>query len=156
MKLFAELYKRKEEIIIYFLIALFFIASSLVSVLRYYQFQSFYFDFGIFDRALWLAAHFKTPIVFHPNFHGVEKIIFADHFNPSMFLLAPLYWITDKREVFLIAQAFIVSVSGLVAYFFSKKFIRNSLIRIGLLFCYFLFVGLQNAMISDIHDATLA
>lgn len=156
MKLLSFLSKNKEILTVYSFALLFFIASSVVSVLRYYQFQSFYFDFGIFDRALWEVAHFQPPLVFHPNFHGVEKVIFADHLNPSMFLLAPLYWITDKREVFLIAQAFIVSVSGLVAYFFSKKFIRNSLIRIGLLFCYFLFVGLQNAMISDIHDATLA
>lgn len=156
MKLFAKLYKRKEEIVIYLLIALFFIASSLVSVLRYYQFQSFYFDFGIFDRALWLAAHFKTPVVFHPNFHGAEKIIFADHFNPSMFLLAPLYWITDKREIFLIAQSLIVALSGFIAYQFSKFFVKNTWVRVGLLCCYFLFVGLQNAMISDIHDATLA
>lgn len=155
-ELLASISKNKETILAYCLVTLFFIASSTVSVLRYYQFQSFYFDFGIFDRALWEAAHFQAPLVFHPNFHGIEKVIFADHFNPSMFLLAPLYWITDKREIFLIVQAFVVSVSGLIAYFFSKKFVKNSFIRIGLLFCYFLFLGLQNAMISDIHDATLA
>ena len=156
MKTHQKLINRKEEIFIYMLIALFFIASATVSVLRYYQFQSFYFDFGIFDRALWLVAHFKAPIVFHPNFHGVEKVIFADHFNPSMLLLAPLYWVTDKREVFLVIQALIVSFSAFFAYQFSKFFVKNSYIRIGLLLCYLLFVGLQNALISDIHDATLA
>jgi len=127
-----------------------------VSIERYYQFQNFYFDFGIFDRALWLVAHFKSPIVFHPNFHGEEKIIFADHFNPGMFLIAPLYWLTSKREIFLLAQSLIVTISAVLAYWLSKSFVRNVFIRIGLVSCYLLFIGLQNAIISDIHDATLA
>ena len=156
MKIFQTISKRKESCIVYGFLILFFIASATVSLLRYYQFQSFYFDFGIVDRALWLVAHFKAPVVFHPNFHGVEKVIFADHFNPSMFLLAPLYWITNKREIFFVVQALVVTLSGFVAYQFSKRCIKNSFVRVGLLCCYLLFVGLQNAMISDIHDATFA
>lgn len=154
MQLFKHIFT--EKTLAYTLLCIFFVAASVVSVIRYYQFQTFYFDFGFFDRALWLAAHFQTPLVYHPNFHGVEKIIFADHFNPSMFLLAPLYWINQKQEIFLIAQSLMVTLSGLIAYKLSLTFVKNGWTRIGLLTCYLLFVGLQNALISDIHDATLA
>jgi len=151
-----KILRNKEKIIVCSFILVYFTTASIVSVIRYWQFQNFYFDFGIFDRALWFAAHFMPPIVFHPNFHGVQKIIFADHFNPSMFLLTPLYFVTNKREIFLIFQALVVSLSALVGYKLSKMFIKNSFSRIGLIFCYLLFVGTQNALISDIHDSTLA
>lgn len=156
MKYLYQFFQKYEKIFIYFFISLFVIAGSTVSVLRYYQYESFYFDFGIFDRALWLVSHFQIPLVYHPNFHGTEKIIFADHFNPSLFLLAPLYWITERREVFLIFQAISVGLGILIGYRLSLLAVKNSIVRVGLVMCFMLFAGLQNALISDIHDATHA
>lgn len=102
---------------------LFVLAGSLVSLNRYWQYEVFYYDFGIFDRAIWLVAHFNPPIVDHLVASG--KWIFADHFYPSVFLLSPLYWFTDRQEILLIVQSLIVGLSGLVIYFIGKEVFRD-------------------------------
>lgn len=137
----------------YLLIFLFCLASILVSLNRYWQYDVFYHDFGIFDSAIWNVSRFKAPIIDHLLLSG--KWIFADHFNPSIFLLSPLYWITDRSEVLLIAQSIIVGLSGLVLYLIGKKVIKDKLLSLSIVCCYFLFLGLQNALITDFHEVTV-
>lgn len=141
--------------------SIFILAGSIVSVLRYWQYEVFYYDFGVFDTAIWKVAHFQKPIIDH--FIVAGKIIFADHFNPSIFLLSPLYWFTDKQEALLITQSLIVGLSGLVIYIIAKKVFRDAMSNIPVywtsltvLISYFLFIGLQNAVISDFHEVTIA
>lgn len=132
----------------------FFTAGSLVSVNRYRQFDSFYFDFGIIDSAIWQVSHFKAPIIDHFVVGG--KWIFADHLNPSIFLLSPIYWFFENSEVMFIVQSLAVAASGLVIYLVGIKLTKNKFLAFSVLFCYFLFVGLQNAIIFDIHEVTIA
>jgi len=133
---------------------LFAIAGSLVSVNRFWQYEVFYYDFGIFDQAIWSVSRFEAPIIEHLVVGG--KWIFADHFNPSIFLLSPLYWLTDQQEIILVAQASIVALSGLVLYLIGKHVLKNKFYAVSILTCYFLFVGLQNAVITDFHEVTVA
>ena len=72
----------------YIVIGVYTLAAVLVSLHRFWQFEVFYYDFGIFDSAIWKAAHFTAPIIDHFVVGG--KVIFADHFSPSIFLLSPL------------------------------------------------------------------
>ena len=97
-----------------FFTLIFFIRGVLISLYRFWQFDVWYYDFGIFNQAIWNLSQFRSPIIDHFIVPG--KIIFADHFNPSIFLLTPLYWITDHAEVLLIAQSALVSVSGFIFY----------------------------------------
>ena len=79
-------------------------------------------------------------------------------------LFSPLYWITDKQEVLLIAQALVVGLSGLIIYVLGKKILKNPstplrtsrLASLSILISYYLFIGLQNAVISDFHEVTIA
>lgn len=128
-------------------------AGALVSVHRFWQYEVFYYDFGIFDAAIWHVSRFRPPIIDHLEIGG--KIIFADHFNPSIFLLSPLYWITSRPEALLIAQAVIVGLSGWVLYRIGKKVLKNDVLSFAVTFSYLLFVGLQNAIISDFHEVTV-
>lgn len=143
------------EILIILLVIIYGIIAATVSINRYWQYQSFYFDFGIFDSAIWNVAHFKTPLISHVNFGIEKKIIFADHFNPSIFLLSPLYWFTSYREILLVAQTVIVCLSVLIGFNIAKSLVKNKPLVFGLVAAYLGYVGLQNALISDLHDATL-
>lgn len=146
--------KLKLADILAFLFFLFFsLAGILVSVNRYFQYDVYYYDFGIFDSAIWQVSRFKPPIIEHLVVGG--KLIFADHFSPSIFLLFPLYWLTDRPEVILIAQALIVGISGLVLYQIGKNILKNKFLSLSILACYYLFIGLQNAVITDFHEATI-
>jgi len=131
----------------------FFLCGALVSINRYWQFDVWYYDFGIFNQAIWSVSRFKSPIIDHFIVPG--KIIFADHFNPSIFLISPLYWITDRAEILLIAQAFFVAISGFILYLVGIKLLKDKLSSLFVMLSYFLFTGLQNAVITEFHELAI-
>lgn len=137
----------------YIFIILYAVAATLVSLHRFWQYEVFYFDFGIFDQAIWYASRLAPPVIEHLAVPG--KWIFADHFSPTIFLLAPLYWLTDQREVLLIAQAIAVSASGLVLYHIGRRVLKDYFLSFAVMVAYLLFVGLQNAIITDFHEVTV-
>jgi len=130
------------------------ILGALISINRFYQFDTFYYDFGIFDQVIWKVAHFTAPIIDHHNVGG--NWIFGDHFNPAIFLLSPLYWFTSKQEIIFIAQAAISSLAGLVLFFAARKSTRSNFLGLIIQICFYLFAGLQNAIITDFHEVTIA
>lgn len=132
---------------------IFLVAASLVSIYRYWQYDVYYYDFGIFDQAIWNASRFRLPTTDHLEIGG--KVIFADHFSPSMFLLAPALWIVPKQEMLLFLQAISVSLSGFVLYRICQTLLGNRWQSRSVLLSYFLFIGLQNALITDIHEVTV-
>ncbi len=137
-------------------IVLYTVAAITVSLLRYWQGQFYYFDFGIFDSAIYQAAHLQAPMIDHFELSSGKVSIFATHFYPSIFLLSPLFWITERPEILLIAQSISVGTALFFAYLMSKKLIKSSFPRFVLVFAFGGFIGLQNALISEIHDVTLA
>lgn len=144
------------ELLIGGLITFYVIIAATVSVNRYWQFQNYYFDLGIFDRAIWKVSNFEIPVVDHPvHFMGEQRIIFADHFNPSIFLFSPIYWIYSGQEVLLIAQAVVVGLAAGVGYVIARKIIKNKVAIFSLILAFLGYIGLQNALISDFHDATV-
>lgn len=133
-------------------------AAVIVSVLRFWQFEAGYFDFGVNDQAIWSVSRFNIPITYHPNYIAVGgfDIHLADHFSPSIYLLSPLYWFTNRQEVILIAQAVAVGLSALVGMTLARRFIKNNFVIFALVFSYLGFVGMQNALITEFHEATLS
>lgn len=154
MKRSFNLLKKNPDIFALASCCTFILASILVSLNRFWQYEMFYYDLGIFDRAIWLVSRFKAPIIDHLVIGG--KMIFADHFNPSIFLISPFFWLTDKTEILLIIQAFAVGISGLIIYKIGEIVTKNCLFSLAILTSYYLFVGLQNAIISDFHEVTVA
>lgn len=137
------------------LICLIFIAAgSIVSINRFWQFDVFYYDFGIFDHAIWEISRFSAPIIEHMAVPG--KWIFADHFHPSIFLLSPFYWLTDRSEMLLFIQAAAVGLAGLVIFFTGLEILKNRYFSLVIMLSYYLFIGLQNAIITDFHEVTIA
>lgn len=145
---------KKNDIFVLTFCCIFILASILVSLNRFWQYEMFYYDLGIFDRAIWLVSRFKTPIIDHLVVG--EKVIFADHFNPSIFLFSPIFWFINKTEILLVIQAFAVGISGLIICKIGKIVTKNHLFSLAILISYYLFVGLQNAIISDFHEVTVA
>lgn len=136
-------------------IFLYVVAASLVSINRFWQVDAFWYELGLYDSAIYKVAHFKAPIIeqFGPP---AGKWIFADHFNPSLFLYSPLYWFTDKTEAILIAQAVTVGLSAWMAYLMIRKITQNKLVILAIMFSFLGFIGIQNALYTDFHDTTVA
>lgn len=144
------------DTIVYLFFTLYTILALSVSLGRFWQFQSFYYDFGIFDSAIWKVSRFHLPIINHINFAGIDRIIFSDHFNPSIFILSPLYWLTNRQEVLLVVQVVAVVSASFVAYKMAKENLSSKVASFGLVVAFLGYVGLQNALITDFHEATIA
>lgn len=132
-------------------IGLYGLGASLVSLHRYWQYNAFWYDFGIFDTTIWKLSRLHLPTVAQLA-PPVGKIVWADHLNPSAIFLAPIYFLSDKAEIMFIAQVLAVSLSALVAYRISLRFVKNSLVRLALIGSYLGFVGMQNALYTDVHN----
>lgn len=137
-------------------IAAYTIVAIIVSLNRFWQYQTFYFDLGIFDSAIWKVSRFQLPLVDHVDFGNSKILSLGDHFNPSLFLLSPFYWLTEKTEMLLVVQALAVGLSGLVAYFIASKSLKNKVAICALVVAFLGYVGMQNALVSDFHEATVA
>lgn len=130
------------------------LAASLITVNRFWQYDLGYYDFGIFDVALWKVAHFQKPVIDH--FVVAGSINLADHFTPTLYLLAPLFWLFPHSEVLLVAQSVIVSVSAMVLFYLARSYVKlNGLAAVTLVVMYLGFTGLQNALYTDFHELTV-
>lgn len=129
------------------------VAVMVLLLNRFWQYEAFYYDQGLFERAIWLVSRFQTPIIDHQTLGRVHH--FADHFLPSVYILfSPWYWISQRYDITLIALSLYTGLSVLVAYEIARLFIKNHFLVYSLLFAYMGYVGLQNALIFFIHDIT--
>lgn len=133
--------------------SLFVIAGSIVSLNRFWQYDVFYYNFGIFDQAIWHVSQFQPPYIEHLLVGG--KMIFADHFDISILLLAPLFWIFKNSETLLVVQALFAGAAGFVIYKIGVAVLKDKLAALSIVFCYLFFIGIQNAVITDFHELTV-
>lgn len=141
------------DLIASFFCFFFFLVGSIVSLNRFWQYEASYVDFGQYDRSIWLVSRFQEPIVQHFIYGRLN--VLGDHVTPSIFLISPLYWFTNSSEIILIVQALAVALSGLFLYDLAKHVLKDKFLALSTLLCYFLFVGLQNAVITEFHELTV-
>ncbi len=147
----ANIFKDWWFIIVY--LAAYFIIINLVVLNRFRQFEAYYFDHGIYDQALWNLAHFRIPLIDHVENHLLNQ--FGDHFDPTIFLLVPIYWFTSSYTAILVVQNAIITASAFMLIFLGRE-IKNKLLLFSIIIAYTLFVGLQNAVISNFHSEFIA
>jgi len=80
----------------------------------------------------------------------------GDHFNPSLALIAPLFWITTDLRILLIEQAVATVAAGVMIYLIAKKFALPYLTSITLAIAYLMFAGVQNPLVTDWHPESTA
>jgi uncharacterized membrane protein len=147
-----ETLKRRKYLWLLVLIVAFLYSS--LSILRHRHFQSSAFDLGIFDQAIWQYSEFRAPYISVRSNRLTENIL-GDHFHPSLVLLAPLYWLTDRVEALLIAQALLFAIAIVPIFLFTEKRLGQ---MAGYLFAisYSIFWGIQKAVEFDFHEIALA
>ncbi len=144
-----------EYFIVIFFIIIYAVAALAVSLNRYWQFNAFWYDFGIFDSTIWQLSRFHFPLIIQKA-PPTGIIVWGDHFNPSAIFLSPLYWLTSKQEILIATQAIFVCLGAAVAYLTVKKTVKSSVVKIALIVSYLGFVGMQNALFTDVHNIVFA
>ena len=109
------------------------------------------FDLGIFDQAVWLISRGHSLFL---TTRGLN--VFADHFDPILFFLAPIYWAWANPKVLLFAQCLACALGAYPIYRLTEMRLGRS--AYGLLFAalYLCYPSLQWINNFDFHPETLA
>lgn len=135
---------------VYILTAGFTFIYSVAVFIRHCHFESFAYDLGIYDQAVWLFSQFKFPYSTIK-----EMIIWGDHFSPSLVLLAPFYWIFDDVRMLLFLQVLVVCFGAVPIFLMGEKYLRNKFLSLVICFGYLVYFGLQNGLLFDFHLAVI-
>lgn len=95
--------------------ALYVVALSEASISRHHEFISAGYDLGIFEQAVWLLSHGHAP------FSTVRgRNLFADHFQPSLALYAPLARLS-LPDALLVTQATLLAAASPLLYVLARR-----------------------------------
>ena len=135
-----------------FLLVIMVIYAGMFSVLvvRNHQlYQTFGWDLGFFDQLLWQVNR--------GNFNFISTIgdinILGDHFQPIIYLLAPLYWFWDDVRIILIAQVLLVTAAAVPLFLLAKRKIKSDSAALAIAVAYLLFSGTQFTITNEFHQS---
>lgn len=133
------------------IIVAFFILYTAISLLKHMNFRSHAWDLGIFDQTVWQYSRFQIGA----NTVRQVPVLLADHWHPSLFLFAPLYWIWSDAATLLIAQALITAVGVLPIYWITKEKLHSEFPALAFAFAYLIFWGTMELVFFDFHPQVL-
>lgn len=132
------------------ILVLYIVAFSFVSLRNHELYQTFGWDLGFFDQLLWQVGD-------RGNWNFVSTIgdinLVGDHFQPILYLLAPLYWLWDDIRVILIAQTILVASAAIPLYLLARSKTKNTLLSISISCLYLLFHGTQFTLTNEFHQS---
>ncbi len=119
-------------------------------------------DLGIMDQAIWntLYGHLLHQsicnIVSDTNCYSLQGITrFAIHFEPILFPISLLYYISPGPKTLLVLQTLVVASGAFPAFWLTRLRLRNEWAGIAIALLYLLYPAQQNALIFDFHAVTL-
>jgi uncharacterized membrane protein len=147
---------RPYDFLIIVAIIIYGIVFSYFTVLKHNVFQSYAWDLGIFNQALYTTLHngrlFYYTTELYLNSGGSY---FAVHFSPVLFLLLPFYAINPSSTTLLIIQSFALSLGALPLYLLTKELLKSNKAGFMLAIAYLLYPALQGANWIDFHPPAL-
>lgn len=143
-----------EQLGVAILCFVFFIAYSILSLIRFWHLGAYGFDLGINDQVVWEYSHFKAPTT------TIDAIPFISKLNVHLefiyLFISPFYLLWSSPQMLLLLQSFFVCVSGIPIYFICKRHNLHPLLCFVLASAYLSFYGVQNALWFDVHSVSFA
>ena len=128
------------------------------ALLRYDTFKATAFDLGNMDQAVWNTLH-GHPFEFtnrSDNYYGAP-IRLAQHVEPILLLLAPLYLFHADARILLIFQTLAVAAGALPTFLLTRKYIPTLPLLAPVMAAAYLFAPASIGQnIYDFHPVTLA
>lgn len=125
-----------------------------LSVARYRGFSTGRFDLGNMVQAVWSTAHGR--FLDTTDVSGVQFSRLGAHVDPVLALFAPLWMLWPSPEMLLVAQAVIVALGALPAFWLGRRWLGDDRLAVAGAVVYLMAPGLQHATLFDFHPVTLA
>jgi len=141
-----------SEIIVILAIICYTLVLSYYAVFKYYSFNAYAWDLGIFNQSLWTTLHSGKFL-----FSTVELFInptgafFGTHFSPILFLILPVYSLYSSPETLLVFQSLILALGAVPLYFFTKDALNKRTLAVAFSLAYLLYPPLHGVNSFDFH-----
>jgi uncharacterized membrane protein len=122
------------------------------SDLRHSSFGSGSWDYGCYNHSVWLASRFK-PLL--STVLGDVQVI-GDHWIPIIYVLAPVFWVTDSSSALLFVQAALVCSIVFPIYWLTRREEMSRLVGAALALVFLFSLPVQSAIDFDFHETTIA
>lgn len=138
-----------KSLILFFCVAVFLLITP-VSLARHFSFGTAQYDLGIFDQAVWNASRGNGLLCTVKNNSPMNLL--GDHFEPILFLIAPLYWIWPGASTLIILQSLVLASAVVPLFLIARtKLGNNRWLIIAFLISYALSKPLRGIAYSDFH-----
>ncbi|HET6692576.1 MAG TPA: DUF2079 domain-containing protein [Miltoncostaeaceae bacterium] len=127
---------------------------SWLSVQRYRGFSTGRFDLGNMVQAVWSTANGR--FLDTTDVSGVQFNRLGAHVDPVLALFAPLWMVWSSPEMLLVAQAVIVALGALPAFWLGRRWLGDDRLAVAGAVAYLMAPGLMHATLFDFHPVTLA
>lgn len=118
----------------------------LTTISRYNRYLSEAIDVFYYHSAIWQLSEFKIPM-----FDNGSAPVWADHFEPIIFLLVPLYWVIHNAQVIFAVQAAVAISGAIPLYLAGKKILHSQALALTLGLSYLMFGGMQYGYAYGFH-----
>lgn len=146
-----NLYEKNHFWILFAITGIFSAIFITYSQVKHLNFQTNAFDLGIYTQITYLYSHGLTP------FSTIKNMpLLADHFEPVLWIIAPLYRLFPSPSTLLIIQALFVGLSSLPLYVTALKITKSKTLSLLLILSYLTSIGIINAIKFDFHTTALA
>ncbi len=125
-----------------------------LSVQRYRGFSTGRFDLGNMVQAVWSTADGR--FLDTTDVSGVQFNRLGAHVDPVLALFAPLWMVWSSPEMLLVAQAVLVALGALPAFWLGRRWLGDDRLAVAGAVAYLMAPGLMNATLFDFHPVTLA
>jgi len=149
----CDFIRSKVDLLIFIPILLYALVFSYYTLLKHYTFNSYAWDLGIFNQALYTTLYhgkllFSTAELFmHPS-----GSYLATHFSPILFTLLPLYALYPSAESLLIIKSFILALGALPLYYLTKEILGDRKSAFTLAVVYLLHPAVQGSNWFDFQQ----
>ena len=141
-------------IVVWSMTALWAAVFSWLSVLRYRGFSTGRFDLGNMVQAVWSTS--QGRFLETTDVSGIQFTRLGAHVDLILVLFVPLWMVWSSPEALLVAQAVIVALGALPAYWLGRRWLGDTRLAVAGAAVYLLFPALQSATLFDFHPVTLA
>jgi hypothetical protein len=102
------------------------------------NYGTFGFDMGIYDQAIWLLAHFKTPF---DTIRGLNY--FGQHVNIVTLLFVPAYWFGAGPHFLFAIETVWMAAGAIPIWLLGRDKLHNAWIPLGLSAAYLLYPSVE-------------
>ncbi|MEM3827854.1 MAG: DUF2079 domain-containing protein [Conexivisphaerales archaeon] len=126
---------------------------SHLTVRKHSLFQSYAFDLGIFNQAMYTTLYNHKLFYYTPELWlNPSGCYLAVHFSPILFLIIPFYAVYPSPEFLLIFQSYILAAASIPLYLIAKEILKNKNFALLIAIVYLLYPPLHGANWFDFHQ----